>query len=145
MEQRVEEKTREVEKAHQQMLQVEKMASLGKLAAVVAHEVNNPLTGIGTYAHLLRRKLSRTTDDASDPVSELTHETEQILKLIEEEAGRCGKIVRNLLLFSRTPGPALADTVLEVSPPTDLTGCSARMLDAVSSALAAADSSGAEH
>jgi two-component system NtrC family sensor kinase len=100
LERRVEEKTEELERAHQRMLLVEKMASLGKLAAVVAHEINNPLTGISTYARLLRRKLSNIETSA-----ELGNgETEKVLKLIDDEAVRCGNIVRNLLLFSRTPG-----------------------------------------
>jgi two-component system NtrC family sensor kinase len=73
------------------------MASLGKLAAVVAHEVNNPLAGIATYAKLLRRRLEKR-GDAADP------EMTKALELVESEAIRCGNIVRNLLLFSRTPG-----------------------------------------
>lgn len=92
---RVDEKTRELEETHQQMMLVEKMASLGKLSAVVAHEINNPLTGIATYARLLRRRLAPSEDAA---------ETARILELVEGEAERCGRIVRNLLLFSRTPG-----------------------------------------
>jgi two-component system NtrC family sensor kinase len=100
LERRVDEKTEELERAHQRMVLVEKMASLGKLAAVVAHEINNPLTGISTYARLLRRKLSK-----SETRAELGNgETEKVLKLIDDEAVRCGNIVRNLLLFSRTPG-----------------------------------------
>jgi two-component system NtrC family sensor kinase len=101
LERRVEVKTRELERAHQQMVLVEKMASLGKLAAVVAHEINNPLTGIGTYAKLLRRRI---TPEGKAPPPSLDGETERVLRMIEEEAGRCGGIVRNLLLFSRTPG-----------------------------------------
>jgi two-component system NtrC family sensor kinase len=101
LEQRIEAKTRQLERAHEQMLLVEKMASLGKLAAVVAHEVNNPLAGIQTYARLLRRQLAKRLEGAAeaDPA-----ETAKILELVESEAARCGGIVRNLLLFSRTPG-----------------------------------------
>jgi two-component system NtrC family sensor kinase len=99
LEQRVDEKTRELESAQQRMILVEKMASLGKLAAEVAHELNNPLTGIGTYARLLRAKLS-----SKESSSIIDEETEKALKLIDEETIRCGKIVRNLLLFSRSRG-----------------------------------------
>ena len=55
LEERVEEKTRELRRAHEQMMQVEKMVTIGKMAAVVAHEVNNPLAGILTYAKLIKK------------------------------------------------------------------------------------------
>jgi two-component system NtrC family sensor kinase len=100
LEERVTEKTAELEAAHKGMLVVEKMASLGKLAAVVAHEINNPLAGIGTYAKLLRRRLGE------DP------QYDRALEMIEEESKRCGRIVRNLLLFSRDQQACLADVDL---------------------------------
>ena len=55
LEDRVVQKTKELNRAHDHVLHVEKMASIGKMAAVVAHEVNNPLSGILTYAKLLRK------------------------------------------------------------------------------------------
>jgi two-component system NtrC family sensor kinase len=93
LEHRVEEKTAALESAHEKVLLSAKMASLGKLAAAVAHEINNPLAGINTFARLLRKKL-----DAGDV------ESARVLDLVASEAERCGGIVRNLLLFSRVPG-----------------------------------------
>ena len=55
LEERVEQKTRELKRAHEHALHTEKMASIGKMAAVLAHEINNPLSGILTYAKLLRK------------------------------------------------------------------------------------------
>ena len=73
------------------------MASIGKLAATVAHEINNPLSGILTYAKLLRKWLDRGGwDDAR------RDEARGSLELIEGESRRCGEIVRNLLTFSRS-------------------------------------------
>ncbi|HEX5130920.1 MAG TPA: ATP-binding protein [Candidatus Krumholzibacteria bacterium] len=100
LENRVEEKTAQLEQAHRRMLLVDKMASLGKLAATVAHELNNPLAGIATYARLMRR---RSEEARPGPVEPAEAESRRILALIEDESRRCGNIVRNLLLFSRSP------------------------------------------
>jgi two-component system NtrC family sensor kinase len=107
LEERVEDKTRQLEETHHQMVVVEKMASLGKLAAVVAHEINNPLAGIRTYARLLRRQLGE--GGGAPPPAEQVKETDRILEMVDSEAGRCGDIVRNLLAFSRQTGARFAE------------------------------------
>jgi two-component system NtrC family sensor kinase len=112
LEARVEEKTRELEKTHHQMVVVEKMASLGKLAAVVAHEINNPLAGIRTYARLLRRQFGK--GEQAPPTPEQSAEIDRVLEVVDSEAGRCGDIVRNLLAFSRQSGARFAEEDLAV-------------------------------
>jgi two-component system NtrC family sensor kinase len=107
LEKRVLEKTEQLEQAHKRMLLVDKMASLGKLAATVAHEINNPLAGIATYAKLLRRRSEEAAPQAPPPAGQ--EDERRILGLIEGEAQRCGNIVRNLLLFSRTPSVRFAE------------------------------------
>ncbi|HEY7096123.1 MAG TPA: ATP-binding protein [Terriglobales bacterium] len=97
LEDRVEQKSRELKRAHDDMLHVEKMASVGKMAAVVAHEINNPLAGILTYAKLLRKWVDR---GLAGP--EQTQEALQCLDLVAGESRRCGDLVKNLLTFSRT-------------------------------------------
>jgi two-component system, NtrC family, sensor kinase len=97
LESRVDEKTRELTAAQEQMIHVEKMTSLGKMAAVVAHEINNPLSGILTYSKLLKRWL-----DKVEIGDERRKEMYECLHLIETESKRCGDLVKNLLTFSRT-------------------------------------------
>ena len=109
LEQRVTEKTEELRRAQKQMMQIEKMVSLGTLAATVAHELNNPLEGILTYAKLLRRKIEHgfpSKEGAQEIISELT--------LIADETARCGNIVKNLLLFSREKIGEFKDSDLHV-------------------------------
>jgi two-component system NtrC family sensor kinase len=110
LEQRVEEKTHQLEETHRQMVVVERMASLGKLAAVVAHEINNPLAGIRTYARVLRRQFASEAN--APPAPEQARETDRILEMVDAEAGRCGDIVRNLLAFSRDTGARFAESEL---------------------------------
>jgi len=83
---------RELEETHLQLVQSEKMASLGKLAAGVAHEINNPLGGILMYANILMEDMSPDSPGWKD----LEHIVEQTL--------RCKDIVQNLLDFSRQSG-----------------------------------------
>jgi len=90
LEARVEQKTKELSSAQEEMLRVERMASIGKLAAVVAHEINNPLAGILTYAKLLKKRFAGKDD-----------EIYSTLDLVESESRRCGEIVKNLMTFAR--------------------------------------------
>jgi two-component system NtrC family sensor kinase len=97
LEDRVEQKTTELSRAHDHVLHVEKMASLGKMAAVVAHEVNNPLFGILTYAKLIRKWVG-----SGQTEHEKREEAMQCLDLIASESRRCGDLMKNLLSLSRT-------------------------------------------
>jgi two-component system NtrC family sensor kinase len=73
------------------------MASIGKMAAVLAHEINNPLSGILTYAKLLRKWI-----DSEDGGKNHRPDICDSLDLIASESRRCGDLVKNLLTFSRT-------------------------------------------
>jgi len=107
LEQRVEQKTAELKRAHEHALHTEKMASIGKMAAVLAHEINNPLSGILTYAKLLRKWI-----DQADGVQNKRGEICDSLDLIASESRRCGDLVKNLLTFSRTTPMNLQKTNL---------------------------------
>lgn len=107
LEEKVMEKTEELSRAQRQVLHMEKMASLGKLSATVAHEINNPLSGMLTYARLVRREIAEQPI-AADVREELT----RYLSLVEKECCRCGAIVQNLLVFSRRSGAAMASVDL---------------------------------
>ena len=91
---KVEEKNEELKKIYEQITQIEKLASLGKLSATVAHELNNPLEGILTYSKLISKKLTKLSKDGEHK------DIIEFLNLISDESARCGKIVKDLLLFS---------------------------------------------
>jgi two-component system NtrC family sensor kinase len=85
--------TKKLAEARLQIFQSDKMASLGRLAAGVAHEINNPLTGVLTYSSFL---LKRTKDNT---------ELQEDLKIIVRETKRSREIVKSLLDFARQSVP----------------------------------------
>ncbi len=96
LEYKVRKKSEELSAAQNEMIHIERLASLGKLSSSVAHEINNPLSGILIYTKLIYKQLSNPELYASKRESMLKH-----LKLIENEAKRCGDIVKGLLEFSK--------------------------------------------
>jgi two-component system, NtrC family, sensor kinase len=93
LEKRVEERTKELKETQDSLIQSEKLASLGKMAAGIAHEINNPLTSILINTHLM---LEKTGEE--NPFQEN-------LTLVAEETQRCSNIVKGLLEFSRQSPP----------------------------------------
>lgn len=96
LEKKVKEKTEELKKAQSHLILVEKIASLGKLSAVVAHEINNPLSGILTYASLCFKIAQKATLSPEENKSLVKY-----LSVIKDETRRCGEIVKNLLVFAK--------------------------------------------
>jgi two-component system NtrC family sensor kinase len=87
------------------ILHQDKMMSLGRLAASVVHEINNPLAGILNYVRLMIRVMDRGA-----PQGEQLEKFQRYLNLVESETGRCSQIVSSLLAFSRRSEPTFAPT-----------------------------------
>lgn len=117
LESKVEERTEELLVAEAAIAQGEKLASVGLLASGIAHELNNPLTGVLTFTSLLRKKMPDGSPDAED------------LDLVIRETKRCASIIRRLLDFAREKvpvkgffnlNPLVEDTVRFVDRPASL-------------------------
>lgn len=117
LESKVEERSKELLAARAEVAQGEKLASIGVLAAGIAHELNNPLTGVLTFTSLMRKKALEGSEDAED------------LDLVIRETKRCASIIRRLLDFAREKVPVkgffnlnqvLEDTVRFVERPASL-------------------------
>ncbi len=93
LEKKVEERTKELREMQAHLIQSEKLASLGKLAAGIAHEINNPLGGILIYSNLLLEDTDKNS---------LHYEN---LRKIVKETSRCKDIVKSLLEFARPKEP----------------------------------------
>jgi two-component system NtrC family sensor kinase len=96
LERQVEERTAALRSAKDVLARSEKLASLGQLSASIAHEINNPLAGILTFARLLTRVLEAGPPDDAARATCLKN-----LALVQRETERCTVIVRNLLDFAR--------------------------------------------
>ena len=91
----------ELKNAEVQLVQSEKMASLGRLVAGVAHEINNPVSFIATSVAPLRRRLETAAAEASPEMLKLVREAEEIVGVMARGAERTAAIVRDLRSFSR--------------------------------------------
>jgi two-component system NtrC family sensor kinase len=117
LETKVQERTRELLAARAEVAQGVKLAAIGVLASGIAHELNNPLTGVLTFTSLMRKKVADGSEDAED------------LDLVIRETKRCASIIRRLLDFAREKAPTsgyykinqvVDDTVRMVDKPASL-------------------------
>jgi two-component system NtrC family sensor kinase len=117
LESKVQARTKELMEARAAVVQGEKLASVGVFASGIAHELNNPLTGVLTFTSLMRKKTPDGTEDAQD------------LDLVIRETKRCASIIKRLLDFAREKTPAsgwydlnrvIEDTVRIIDRPASL-------------------------
>jgi len=119
LEQKVETATHELQVAQAEAARSEKLASVGLLAAGIAHELNNPLTGVLTFSHLVRKQMPDGSPEAED------------LDLVIKETKRCATIIRRLLDFARekTPEKKYSNINGLVEQTTQLVAQSAQLAD----------------
>ncbi|MEO8592688.1 MAG: ATP-binding protein [Candidatus Solibacter sp.] len=103
LETKVEERTLQLKAAQRKLLQSDRLASLGQLSASVAHEINNPVSGVLNLSMLLQRMLK----DDGVPVERIP-EFRRYLGQVTSETARVGRIVSDLLAFSRRGKPQRA-------------------------------------
>jgi signal transduction histidine kinase len=95
-----------LEKTRKQLIQVEKMNALGQLSAAIAHEINNPLSGVLVYTQLLQKVIKAGTFDPAQAL--------EILSKMETALNHSSKLVRNLLDFARQSTPVLKPLAISV-------------------------------
>ena len=103
LETKVEERTRQLKAAQKKLLQSDRLASLGQLSASVAHEINNPISGVLNLSMLMQRMLK----DDGVPADRI-EEFRKYLSQVTSETARVGRIVSDLLAFSRRSKPQRA-------------------------------------
>jgi two-component system NtrC family sensor kinase len=104
LEQKVAERTDALAAARDEMVRTEKLASLGKVASAIAHEINNPISGILTFARLIGRTLEQGPPDDATRRTLLRN-----LALVERECERCADVVAKLLDFAHERPIATVD------------------------------------
>lgn len=97
LEYKVQKKSEELAEIQNELIHIERITSLGKLSSSVAHEINNPLSGILTYTKLISKQLGKIELSENGSKESML----KYLKVIETETKRCGDIVKGLLDFSR--------------------------------------------
>ena len=100
---RLERINRELLETQERLVRSARLASMGELAAGVAHEINNPLAGVLTYIKLMRKKV----ETPPSPIPDL-QKFSDYLHTIEEETTRVSEIVKSLLEFARPSEPVMA-------------------------------------
>ena len=122
LEQKVEERTKELQATQSQLLHSEKLAAVGALAATVAHEINNPLTGVYTYIRLMERQIAQGQYGREELAKHRGY-----LDTMRREVERTTAIVQNLLDFTRPKDP--------VRKPMDLVKAMEESLSLISNKL----------
>lgn len=122
LENKVAERTAQLDATRQNLVQKDRLASLGALSATMAHEINNPVAGVRNLAALMNRLLREDGLPAGDVARFRAY-----LEQVEEETGRVGRIVTDLLSFSRQGPPARAPIDLNAVLQNTLTLLSPRL------------------
>jgi len=100
LEQMVEKRTRQLKEAQEQLIKSERLAAIGQVAAMVGHDLRNPLTGISGATYYLKKKLKPWMDEKA----------REMLELIEKNIQYANKIITDLLEYSREIRLELAET-----------------------------------
>jgi PAS domain S-box-containing protein len=104
LELKVKQRTRELMEAQNKLLKSERLAAIGEIAAMVGHDLRNPLTGIANAAYYLKMKTG----------SKMDKKTKEMLNLLEEDVGYSNKIINDLLEYSREIQLELTETTPKI-------------------------------